>query len=469
MTAYLEGISGEYAGRRIPLGFNQLNIGRSSKSHLRLKAANISREHATIYYTNGVYAIHDRNSQLGTFINNRCVENAQLRNGDVITIGANSFRFVQTVQTSHTPKQSYAEPARTNGNIGIVFLVVVIIAAGVWGISSILNKSSGPVEETYEPQDNYQEESALDLVEIKPIFYEETLGESGWKNITFVISIENISDNWILFDENAWFSRITTEKDFEYTFVDNCTGYVGTPPTFISSNKYLPPGFRVQSFPINCQVPETSQSYTLVLLMKIASDPLTGDYPSLVYDVDWTEISVPLDRIYETGPFPFINKDGWQEYRQNPPKGVHIVDANEKIQTPFGYVYYESIDDDRGESTADFYINLCVFNNHEGYELDVDYGSTAFTMYDNLYGYVRGESEGIGPLSESCSNAVGEIFMRGKIIGPTSPWFSDMPKSEMVCAVSNGFWYALRDQENEDKFFPFPHIICFDTTGMDIY
>jgi formylglycine-generating enzyme len=142
MTAYLEGIGGEFVGRRIPLGFHQLTIGCNPNSQLRLQQTNISRKHAVIYFTNGVYVINDLSSRSGTFINSRNVKSAQLLNGDMITFGASSFRFVQPDQTSHVPNRNYSEPVRITEIVGIVFLIVTVIVAGVWGISSMINKSS---------------------------------------------------------------------------------------------------------------------------------------------------------------------------------------------------------------------------------------------------------------------------------------------------------------------------------------
>ena len=57
MSAYLEGIKGEYSGKRIHLGYNQTILGRGSASQVRFQAANISREHAVVYCTNGVYCM----------------------------------------------------------------------------------------------------------------------------------------------------------------------------------------------------------------------------------------------------------------------------------------------------------------------------------------------------------------------------------------------------------------------------
>ncbi|MGV8025599.1 MAG: FHA domain-containing protein [Anaerolineaceae bacterium] len=136
MGAYLEGIKGEYAGQRIELGYNQLTIGRGSTSRLRMQAPSVSREHAVIYFTNGVYAIQDRGSRLGTFVNGKCVKSAQLRSGDVITIGASSFRFVQLEQSAPKAFQQTVQSKPKNNNIAIFILMAVVLVMGIWIIAS---------------------------------------------------------------------------------------------------------------------------------------------------------------------------------------------------------------------------------------------------------------------------------------------------------------------------------------------
>ena len=141
MSAYLDGVKGEYSGKRIHLGYSQTMLGRGSASQIRFQAANISREHAVVYYTNGVYAVQDCNSRLGTFVNGKAVTSAQLRSGDVITIGTNKFRFIQLEQPSPDASQRQVQPVQKNNNIGMIFLVAVIVLAAVWGISTLMNKS----------------------------------------------------------------------------------------------------------------------------------------------------------------------------------------------------------------------------------------------------------------------------------------------------------------------------------------
>lgn len=140
MNTWLEGISGEYAGKRIFLSSNSLSIGRSTNSQLRLRAMNISREHAIINYTNGIYSIQDCNSRNGIAVNGNQVQSTQLQNGDVITIGASAFRFVHITQISPKSHQysTAAESAKQkNDSIYLILVIIVIGFAMLVGIPII--------------------------------------------------------------------------------------------------------------------------------------------------------------------------------------------------------------------------------------------------------------------------------------------------------------------------------------------
>lgn len=137
MTVYLEGINGEYAGKRIALGYGRLSIGRGSTNRLRLQAPNVSRQHAVIYFSGGRYTIQDYNSRLGTLVNGKSVKHVQLRSGDVITIGGSSFRFEQINESVQKDQKT----SRKKVNDGLIILALVFSIAAVWGIFSLYIRS----------------------------------------------------------------------------------------------------------------------------------------------------------------------------------------------------------------------------------------------------------------------------------------------------------------------------------------
>ncbi len=168
MDVYLDGLDGEYSGRQIEIGYSKYSIGRGSGNQLRLLATNVSREHAVIYFTNGVYVIQDRGSRLGTFVNGKCVQNARLYSGDVITIGTSSFRFVQKMRSQSYPSSNRgtAEPVhKSYGNAGLVFLVLILLVGGVWGVNLLLNRSQASKAHFSGSENQVENETQSDQVQ----------------------------------------------------------------------------------------------------------------------------------------------------------------------------------------------------------------------------------------------------------------------------------------------------------------
>ena len=66
-------------------------IGRSADCDLRIDSADVSRMHAAIVAKSGRHFLEDLGSSNGTQLNGRPVKNAELRNGDIVQIGAYSL------------------------------------------------------------------------------------------------------------------------------------------------------------------------------------------------------------------------------------------------------------------------------------------------------------------------------------------------------------------------------------------
>jgi serine phosphatase RsbU (regulator of sigma subunit)/pSer/pThr/pTyr-binding forkhead associated (FHA) protein len=76
-------------GRRIvPIGKDAFGIGRRETNDLRLAGSEVSRDHAEIITENGGFAIKDKQSRYGTFVNDEPVsEHRALAHGDRIRLG----------------------------------------------------------------------------------------------------------------------------------------------------------------------------------------------------------------------------------------------------------------------------------------------------------------------------------------------------------------------------------------------
>ena len=72
-----------------------ITIGRSSENHLQIDDLNRSRHHCEIHEAaGGAYELVDKDSRNGLFVNGRRVEeDAILRDGDVIKIGASAIIY----------------------------------------------------------------------------------------------------------------------------------------------------------------------------------------------------------------------------------------------------------------------------------------------------------------------------------------------------------------------------------------
>jgi pSer/pThr/pTyr-binding forkhead associated (FHA) protein len=92
-TAWLEGVSGHYRGRRVPLANVDTLLGRSGVCDIHLPGQDVSRQHAIIRFANGNYFLQDQGSALGTILNGRRINASALQDGDQISIGNTRFIF----------------------------------------------------------------------------------------------------------------------------------------------------------------------------------------------------------------------------------------------------------------------------------------------------------------------------------------------------------------------------------------
>ncbi len=87
-------IDGPDAGRVFSLSRDQLTIGRSHRADLHLPDEGVSRKHARICLLGDAFVLEDLSSRNGTFVSRRRIDRVQLRQGDLIRVGAvATFRF----------------------------------------------------------------------------------------------------------------------------------------------------------------------------------------------------------------------------------------------------------------------------------------------------------------------------------------------------------------------------------------
>jgi len=86
-------INSELQGQRFSLGEGPAQIGRGRECEIQIDLASISRKHAVIEQSEGRYVVRDLGSRNGVKLAGRPVDQAELHDGDVITVGRIELRF----------------------------------------------------------------------------------------------------------------------------------------------------------------------------------------------------------------------------------------------------------------------------------------------------------------------------------------------------------------------------------------
>ena len=85
---------GPNLGRRYPLGPDEVILGRGADVHIVLDADSVSRRHARIRLSESGFVLDDLGSTNGSYVNDRRVERALLKDGDIIRIGVTILKFL---------------------------------------------------------------------------------------------------------------------------------------------------------------------------------------------------------------------------------------------------------------------------------------------------------------------------------------------------------------------------------------
>lgn len=86
-------VDGELKGEVFPLFDGENKLGRSTSADVVLPSKWISREHAMVVHSEGVFAIVPLTEKNRTYVNDREVDGSELSDGDTIRLGRTTFRF----------------------------------------------------------------------------------------------------------------------------------------------------------------------------------------------------------------------------------------------------------------------------------------------------------------------------------------------------------------------------------------
>ncbi len=106
-SAYLTITQGESQGRRLKLGDVPVTMGRSADCDLRLLNRAISRLHCRVWRDNSGFWVRDLNSTNKTYLNDRPVVEARLKDGDFITVGGIVVQFTQEKDVDHAAQSEF--------------------------------------------------------------------------------------------------------------------------------------------------------------------------------------------------------------------------------------------------------------------------------------------------------------------------------------------------------------------------
>ena len=106
-SAYLTVTQGENQGRRLKLGDVPVTLGRSADCDFRLLNRAISRLHCRVWRDNSGFWVRDLNSTNKTYLNDRPVVGARLKDGDFITVGGTVVQFTQEQDVDHAAQSEF--------------------------------------------------------------------------------------------------------------------------------------------------------------------------------------------------------------------------------------------------------------------------------------------------------------------------------------------------------------------------
>jgi pSer/pThr/pTyr-binding forkhead associated (FHA) protein len=95
-----------------------LTIGRNPTHHLVIDNYAVSGNHAVIHKDGNRYILKDTHSKNGTFLNGLSVQQATLKNGDIITIGKHTLVFLDRGRPRPRPNQGGLKTSALPGDPG---------------------------------------------------------------------------------------------------------------------------------------------------------------------------------------------------------------------------------------------------------------------------------------------------------------------------------------------------------------
>lgn len=91
--------------RSYPLEADEILIGRHISADIRITDPSVSRYHAMLTVSCGIWSITDLGTKSGIYVNDRKVKQAKLLPGDIIRLGNTSLRLAKPGTVHKRPKK----------------------------------------------------------------------------------------------------------------------------------------------------------------------------------------------------------------------------------------------------------------------------------------------------------------------------------------------------------------------------
>lgn len=98
-------------GAFVELDRPDMVLGRHSEADIRLPLPDVSRRHCRFTFCSGHWIIRDLKSLNGTHLNDRLVEEARVKHGDVLRVGGFSFT-IHFEPAAHLPGRDMVLPLK---------------------------------------------------------------------------------------------------------------------------------------------------------------------------------------------------------------------------------------------------------------------------------------------------------------------------------------------------------------------
>jgi pSer/pThr/pTyr-binding forkhead associated (FHA) protein len=94
MMVMLRVVEGEEKGKGYPISKVPASLGRDSLCDISISDTRMSRQHAMIFFYAPNFFLKDLGSTNGTFVNDKRIKQAEIKNGDQVKVGGTRLEFI---------------------------------------------------------------------------------------------------------------------------------------------------------------------------------------------------------------------------------------------------------------------------------------------------------------------------------------------------------------------------------------